>query len=67
MPTRGKEFWKFSNSLTSNAKYFKKIKNQIFVTLRMLDQNKITDNDLRWEFFKVQDYEIYHKFFKKTC
>ena len=55
MPIRGKGFWKFKNSLTSNDEYVEKMKNQISETLRMLDQDKITDKHLRWEFLK---YEI---------
>ena len=43
IPTRGKGFWKFNNYLTSNTEYMKKMKNQISETLRMLDQDKITD------------------------
>ena len=43
MPTQGKGFWKFKNSLTSNAEYIEKMKNQISEALRMLDQDKITD------------------------
>ena len=48
MPIRGKGFWKFNNSLTSNAEYVEKMKNQISETL--LDQDKITDKHPRWEF-----------------
>ena len=55
MPTRGKGFWKFIESLTSNDEYVAKMKNQISETLRMLDQDKITDKRLRWEYLK---YEI---------
>ena len=55
MPIRGKGFWKFKNSLTSNDEYVEKMKNQISEILRMLDQDKITDKHLRWEFLK---YEI---------
>ena len=55
MPTRRKGFWKFKNSLTSNTEYVEKMKNQISETLRMLDQDKITDKHLRWEYLK---YEI---------
>ena len=57
MPTWGKGFWKFNNSLTSNYDYVEKMKNQISETIRMLDQDKITDKhlNLRWEFLK---YEI---------
>ena len=46
IPTRGKGFWKFNNSLTSNAEYVEKMKNQISETLRMLGQDKITDRHL---------------------
>ena len=47
MSTRGKDFWKFNSSLTSNAEYVEKIKNQISGTMHMLDQDKITDKHLR--------------------
>ena len=33
MPTQGKGFWKFNNSLTSNAEYVEKMENQIFETM----------------------------------
>ena len=46
MATRGKGFWKFSNSLTSNPEYVEKMKIQISETLRMLDQDKITDGSI---------------------
>ena len=55
MPTRGKGFWKFNNSLTSNGDYVEKMKNQISETMHMFDQDKITGKYLRWEFSK---YEI---------
>ena len=50
MPTRRKGLCKFNNSLTSNNDYVEKMNNQISETLRMLDQGKITDKHLRWEF-----------------
>ena len=56
MSTRGQGFWKFNNSLTSNSEYVEKMKNQILETLRMLNQDKITDEHLRWEFL---NYEIW--------
>ena len=52
MTTQGKGFWKFNNSLTSNDHYAEKMKNQISETICMLDQDKITDKHLRWEFRK---------------
>ena len=33
---------------------YKKKKNQISETLRMLDQGKITDKHLRWEYLKCE-------------
>ena len=40
MPTGGKGFWKFNNSLTSDDEHVEKMKNQISGTLRILDQDK---------------------------
>ena len=65
MPTRGKGFWKFNNSLTSNDDYVEKMKNQISETIRMLDQNKITDKHLRWEFLKYEIRKFTINFSKK--
>ena len=63
MQTRGQGFWKFNSSLTSNSEYEEKMENQILESLRMLNQDKITDKHFRWEFLK---YEI-RKFFKTPC
>ena len=65
MPTRGKCLWKFNNSLTSNDDYVKKMKNQIYETLRMLDQDKITDKHPRWEFLKYEFRKFTINFSKK--
>ena len=65
MPTRRKGFWKFKNSLTSNAEYVEKMKNQISETLRMLDQDKITDKHLRWEYLKYEIRKFTMNFSKK--
>ena len=59
MPTRGKGFWKFHNSVTSNAEYVEKVENKIFETLRMFDQDNIIDKHLRWQYLK-------HKIRKST-
>ena len=57
MRLREEDFWKFNNSSTSNAEYVKKRNGKSnFETLRMLDQCKITDKHLRWEYLK---YEIW--------
>ena len=67
MPTRGKGSWKFNNSLTSNYEYVHKMKNQISETLRMLDQDKITDKHLRWEFFKYEKRKFTINFSKNLA
>ena len=54
MPTQGKGFWKFNNSLTSNDDYVEKMKSKISETIRMLHQDNITDKHLRWEFLKYK-------------
>ena len=67
MPTKGDNFWKFNNSLTSNSEYefVEKMKNQFFETLRMLKQDKITNKHLRWEFSKYETRKFTMKFSKK--
>ena len=67
MPTWGKGFSKFNNSLTSNDDYVENIKNQISETIRMLDQDKISDKQLRWEFLKYEIRKFNINFSKKTC
>ena len=41
------------------------MKNQISETIRMLDQNKITDKYLRWEFLKYEIRKFTLNFSKK--
>ena len=67
MLTRGKVFWKFNNSLTSNDEYVEKMKSQISETPRMLDQDKITDKHLRWQFLNYEIRKFTINFSKKTC
>ena len=57
MPPRRKGVWKFKDSLTSNSEYEEKMENQIFDTLHVLDQDKITDKHLRWECLKYKIIE----------
>ena len=60
MLTRGKGFWKFNNSSTSNDEYVEKMKNQISETPLMFDQDIITDKHLRWEFltYKIKKFTL---------
>ena len=52
MPTRGKSFWKFNNSLTSNAEYVEKMENQIFENLRTFDKEKKLISVLKYKIRK---------------
>ena len=65
MLTRGKGFWKFNNSSTSNDEYVEKMKNQISETPLMFDQDIITDKHLRWEFLKYKIKKFTLNFSKK--
>ena len=65
MPTRGKGLWKFNNSLVSSDEYVEKMKIQISETLHMLDQDKINDKHLRWEFLKYEIRKFTINFSKK--
>ena len=65
IPTWRKGFQKFNDSLTSTDEYAEKMKNQISETLRMLDQDKITDQQLRWEFSKYEIRKFAINFSKK--
>ena len=66
MSTREKDFWKFNNYLTSNVEYVeKKMKTQIYETLHILDQDKITIKHLRWEYLKYKISKITINFSKK--
>ena len=65
MLTRGKDFSIFNNSLTLNDEYAEKMKNQISGTVRMLDQDKITDKHLRWKFLKYEIRKFTINFSKK--
>ena len=66
IPTWEENFWKFSNSLTSNAEYVEKIKSEIFETLRMLDQNKIANKHLGCNYLKYKIRKFTMNFSKKV-
>ena len=51
---RGKGLWKFNKSLLSNKEYVK-IKEHILLTIEMLDNDDLRDEEVRWEYLK---YEI---------
>ena len=64
MILQGKGLWKFNNSLTPNAEYAEKLTNHIFETLRILDQDNITDKQFRSEFLKYKNFKFTIQFSK---
>ena len=52
---RGKDLWKFNNSLPLNSDFVDKIKAHIANTQKSLDKENIRDDQARWEYLK---YEI---------
>ena len=57
---RRKGLWKFNKSFLSNDKYIKKLKKLISESLKILDQNGIRDDQIRWEYikFKIRQFSI---------
>ena len=53
--SHGKGLWKFNKSLLLNKEYVEKIKEHILLTIKMLDNDDLRDEQVRWEYLK---YEI---------
>ena len=53
--SHGKGLWKFNKSLLLNKDYVEKIKEHILLTIKMLDNDDLRDEQVRWEYLK---YEI---------
>ena len=51
----GKCLRKFNKSLLLNKEYVEKIKEHILLTIKMLDNDDLRDEKVRWEYLK---YEI---------
>ena len=51
----GKGLWKFNQSLLLNKEYVGKIKEHILLTIKMLGNDDLRDEQVRWEYVK---YEI---------
>ena len=50
-----KGLWKFNKSLLLNKEYTVEIKDHILLTIKMLDNDDLRDEQVRWEYLK---YEI---------
>ena len=47
-----KGLWKFNKSLLLNKEYVEKIKEHILLTIKMLDNDDLRDEQVRWEYLK---------------
>ena len=56
----GKALWKFNKSLLLNKKYLRKIKEHILLTIKMLDNDDLRDEQVRREYLKyeIRDFTI---------
>ena len=47
--SHGKSLWKFNKSLLLNKECIEKIKEHILLTIKMLDNEDLRDEQVRWE------------------
>ena len=52
--SHGKSLWKFNKSLLLNKEYVEKIKEHNFLTIKMLDNDDLRDEQVRWEYLKYK-------------
>ena len=64
---RGPSFWKFNNSLVENESFCTQIKIHINDIKVLLDNEKITDPQLRWEYMKYEIRKFCMRFSKQIA
>ena len=52
--SHGKCLWKFNKPLLLNKEYVEKIKENILLTIKMLENDDLRDEQVRWEYFKCE-------------
>ena len=63
----GRGLWKINKSLISGSRYIKSMKKYICETLCLLDNQEITDEQLRWEYLKYEIRKSTKRFVKATA
>ena len=56
--THGKGLWRFNKSLLLNKEYVEKIKEHNFLTIKMLDNDDLRDEQVRWEYLKYKIWKF---------
>ena len=51
---KGKELWKFNNSLLLNEEFFTKMKNYIHLKIKEMNHENINNDQIRWDFRKYE-------------
>ena len=66
--SHGRRLWKFNKSLLSNKEYVEKIKERTFLAIKMLDNDDLRDEKVRWEYlkYKILKFTIRFTKVKKT-
>ena len=59
-----KRLWKFKKFLLLNQEYVEKIKEDILFTIKMLDNDDLRDEQVRWEYLKYENQKFAFYFLK---
>ena len=65
--SHGKGLWKFYKSLLLNKEYVEKIKEHILLTIKMLDNDDLRDEQVRWEYLKYEIQKFTIRFSKNLA
>ena len=63
----GKGLWKFNQSLLLNKEYVGKIKEHILLTIKMLGNDDLRDEQVRWEYVKYEIRKFTMRFSKNLA
>ena len=65
--SHGKGLWKFNKSLLLNKEYVEKIKEDIVLTVKMLENDDLRDGQVRWEYIKYEIQKFTIRFSKNLA
>ena len=65
--SHGKGLWKFNKSLLLNKEYVEKIKEDIVLTVKMLENDHLRDGQVRWEYIKYEIQKFTIRFSKNLA
>ena len=65
--SHGKGLWNFNKSLLLSKEYIEKIKEHILSTIKMLDNDELRDDQVRWEYLKYENRKFTIHFSKNLA